>query len=145
MNFDVASFPLEKRMRRIFALVVPMALLVVSVEGVSADEKPQPNKEKVIGEWKMTKTTWTDTEAIGGTYEFSKDGKLSYTDKADNAVMAKGTYEVDGDTLKLMTTLQGEKTERTITAKIKSLTDMEMVLDWKKNDMTYTMHFTKVK
>jgi uncharacterized protein (TIGR03066 family) len=137
---------MEKLMKRILALVVSLAVLVVSVDGVSADKKPQPNKEKVIGAWKMTKTTWSDTEAVGGTYEFSKDGKINYTDKAGTVGVAKGTYEVDGDTLKMrMTTFKGEKADNKTTTRIKSLMDKEMVLAWQKNDRTYTMHFTKVK
>jgi uncharacterized protein (TIGR03066 family) len=123
-----------------------MAGLIGSNDGISADKKPQPNKDKIVGEWKLTKTSSSDTEPVGSINAFSKDGKYTYTDKAGNVGIAKGTYEVNGDTLTIkVTVVQGKREDQTKSAKIKSLTDKEMVLEAKSGEMTETMHFSRAK
>jgi uncharacterized protein (TIGR03066 family) len=128
-------------------IVVAMALLVLTVTfggAVSAGRKTPTNKEKIIGAWKLTKTTAVNFEEP--VFTFTADGK--FTVDIQNAFeIAKGNYEVDGDTLKITpTVVMGDpKVEKaTVTVKIKSLSDKEIVVEAKWPDKLETGHFAKL-
>jgi uncharacterized protein (TIGR03066 family) len=107
-----------------------LALAVVFVLGVTAvradEKKDAETKDKLVGTWEVTKG---DSLPPGSTAEFTKDGKLKLTIKADKdkSVTIEGTFKVEGETFK--TTLKAEGKEHTETLKIKSLTDKELVIE----------------
>jgi uncharacterized protein (TIGR03066 family) len=116
---------------RLAAVLACLATLGLS-PAWAAPEK-DTNKDKIIGTWEVVKSQ-SDLPA-GSTVEFTKDGKLTVTVKAeDKKVVVKGTYKVDGDTL-TVTTKDGDE-EHTEKMTIKSLTKDKLVVvdDKKKTD-----------
>jgi uncharacterized protein (TIGR03066 family) len=89
-----------------------------------AQQKDKPNKEKIIGVWEVAKSG--SGIPPGSIFEFTKDGKLKITIKADGKeVMVEGTYSVDGDTI----SSAGPKGENSDKNKIKKLTETELVTE----------------
>ncbi len=105
-----------------------------------AAPKALTNKEKIVGTWEAAK----DEKApdVSGTAEFAADGKLKFTMKfkvkdKEESMSMEGTYEVDGDNLK--TVMKKGKKEEKETAKIKTLTDKELVIvDEKEKESKFT-------
>jgi uncharacterized protein (TIGR03067 family) len=87
----------------------------------SPKQKQPTNKEKLIGVWEWQEEwggTWRFVPRTGpATIEFTKDGKIKTSDKA------KGTYQVDGDVLKVTFG------ERAVTWKIGRLDNQALVLE----------------
>jgi len=82
------------------------------------------NKEKILGSWEVTKSG--SGIPPGSIFEFTKDGKLKITVKADGKeVTVEGTYSVEGDTI----TSAGPKGEKADKNKIKKLTATELVTE----------------
>jgi uncharacterized protein (TIGR03066 family) len=130
---------------RVLGLTLSMAVVVILSGIVSAEKKGTTNKEKIVGSWKLVKTSTSDTKSVGGTIEFTKDGKYGATDKVGKAG-APGTYEVDGDKLKVkIKDTFGKGSEKEYTFTIKTITDKEMVLEKKMDDRTDTAEYTRVK
>jgi len=114
--------------RSLCFLVCGLSLGIVGIGGASLaddkDKKEVPNKDKVIGIWEVTKSG--SGIPPGATFEFTKDGKLKVTIKADGKeVTVEGTYKVEGDTI----TSAGPKGEKPDKNKIKKLTDTELVTE----------------
>jgi uncharacterized protein (TIGR03066 family) len=129
-----------------------MAVGVFLSGAMSAQKDGPTNKEKIVGTWKLVKASSPnaiDVKAVGGTYEFTKEGKFSVADKdGNNGGVSKATYEVEGDKLKIkfkLTIGLDKEVDRTLTLTIKTLTDKEMVLEEKKDDKTRTAEFKRVK
>jgi uncharacterized protein (TIGR03066 family) len=125
-----------------------MAVVVILSGTVSAEKKGPTNKEKIVGIWKVVKAS-SDTKAVGTTYEFTKEGKFSVTDKdGSNGGVSKATYEVDGDKLKIkykLTIALDKEVDRALTLTIKTLTDKEMVLEENKDGKTRTAECKRIK
>ena len=130
---------------RILGLTLAMVVVVTLSGAVSAEKKGPANKEKIVGTWRLVKTTTSDTKAVGSTIEYTKDGKFSVTDKDGNAGLG-GTYEVDGEKLKMkMRDELGKGSEKEHTVTIKTITDKEMVQEKKMGDKTHTAELMRVK
>ena len=93
-----------------------------------AGTKADPlDKEKLIGTWEFVKSTEKNSPPPGSTVEFAKDGKLTISIKTGKqTITVKGTYSVDGDTLKIVTERSDGK-DATETMRIIRLTDKELV------------------
>lgn len=90
--------------------------------GKGDDKTEHSTHDKLVGTWEVSKGEMPP----GSTVQFTKDGKMKVTMKAgDKTVLAEGTYEVEGMSIKT-TQKQGAK-EVKETLKIKSLTDKELV------------------
>jgi uncharacterized protein (TIGR03066 family) len=121
-------------MKRIVAAV---AVLVVFVGGVRADEK-KIDPAKLVGKWELTKST--DPKAPkGATVEFTKDNKVNVVAEIEGMkVEFTGTYKVDGDKLTVKLSFGGGK-DNEDTDTIQSLTDERLLLvdkDKKENEFT---------
>lgn len=94
------------------------ALVVVLGAGAAADNKTETiDAQKLVGKWKgATK----HKEAL----EFTKDGKLKLTSAMGD--LAEGTYKVEGNKVKFVATIDGEKVDDVIT--VSKLTDTELVI-----------------
>jgi uncharacterized protein (TIGR03066 family) len=104
-----------------------LALAIVLLFGAAAraeDKKADIDKEKLVGVWEAVKGS--ESLPIGSTIEFTKDGKLKMTIKADKSITLQGTYKVEGASFK-STLKEGDK-EHTETLKIDKLTDTELVV-----------------
>jgi uncharacterized protein (TIGR03066 family) len=86
-------------------LVGTLALGVVGA--AAADEKKEaPSKEKLVGTWKLIKSSEELPPGAVGTVTFTKDGKMKVSFKfGEKSVDVKGTYTLDGD--KIMSNLRG--------------------------------------
>jgi uncharacterized protein (TIGR03066 family) len=106
--------------------VVPAAVLLAILFGtLSADEKKADNKTLIVGVWELTKAG-EGGPPVGTTMEFTKDGKLKLSGKADGKEFAfDGTYVIEGD--KLTGTLKTQDGTEKDTITIKKLTDKELV------------------
>ena len=99
------------------------ALLVLASAGFAAEEKAG-NKEKIVGDWVVTKTA-------GGlppkaTIQFSKEGKLTISAKLDGKELTmKGTYAVKADKLIIVLKEGGKEHKETMT--IETLTDKKLI------------------
>jgi uncharacterized protein (TIGR03066 family) len=135
----------RENIMRVLGLTLSMAVAVILSGTVSAEKKGATNKEKIVGSWKLVKTSTSDTKSVGSTIEFTKDGKFSVRDKVGNAGVA-GTYEVDSDKLKVKIRDElGKGSEKEYTVTIKTITDKEMVQEKKMDGRTQTAEFTRVK
>jgi uncharacterized protein (TIGR03066 family) len=114
--------------------------LIASPPLSRGDDKKSSNKEKIVGTWELVKSDDKDAPPPGTLAEFTRDGKLIITVIVeDKKIPVKGTYSVQGDTLKSAMPGQDGK-EVTDTDTIKKLTDKELVLkdskgkttEWKK-------------
>jgi uncharacterized protein (TIGR03066 family) len=92
-----------------------MAILVV---GASADEKGEKiDAKKLVGKWQK--------DAKGQSLmEFTKDGQFRMTTEKGKAV--EGTYKVEGDKVKYVVSINGEKVDDVMT--VSKLTDTELVV-----------------
>ena len=101
--------------------------LVLALAGslLAAEKDAKTNKDKLVGVWEVTKS---EGAPAGSTVEFTKDGKMIVTVKADNKTeKVEGTYTVDGDSIK--SNLKVGDKEVKETAKIKKLTDKVLVTE----------------
>jgi uncharacterized protein (TIGR03066 family) len=117
-------------MRFVGALLLACAtffLVAGSEIAATGDEKPKkgpPNAEKIIGKWEVTK----GEVPAGSLVEFTKDGKLKITLKAEGKdISLEGTYKVEGDILKSAMKV-GDK-EITDTDTIKTLNKTTLILE----------------
>jgi uncharacterized protein (TIGR03066 family) len=108
--------------------IAPATVLVVSLLGaVQAQEKKADYRALIVGVWELTKTG-DGGPPVGTTVEFTKDGKIKMTGKADGKEFSfDGTYGVEGE--KLNGNLMTPGGEEKGTSKIKRLTDKELVTE----------------
>ena len=128
-------------------LVTLLLVLTVTFGGaVSAGKKTPTNKEKIVGTWKVTKGTALELMFFEPVFTFTNDGKFT-VDNPSAFELVKGTYEVDGDTLKVTPTLvRGDPKFRadTVIVKIKSLSNKEIVVEAKWKENTESGRFARV-
>jgi len=128
-----------------FVVITSLMVITIIFGGAAwAGKKAPTNKEKIIGAWKLTKTTAMVFDEYVVT--FTDDGKFT-VDNQSAFELVKGNYEVDGDTLKVTPTLvRGEPEQKrdTVTVKITSLSDKEIVVEAKREDKMETGHFAMV-
>jgi uncharacterized protein (TIGR03066 family) len=109
------------------SLLCWLALAIVGFAGsslIGQEKKEKSNKEKLVGVWEVTKSA--SGIPAGAVFEFTKDGKLKISFKADGKdVNVEGTYTVDGDTI----SSAGPKGEKPDKNKIKKLTDTELITE----------------
>src|SRR5687767_4922434 len=90
-----------------FALALLMSVAVGSAS--AADD----HAKKIVGTWEVTKNESGDVP-VGGTAEFTKDGKLIVAGKKDGKeVKAEGTYKIEKDKLLTKFTVNGKDIEET--------------------------------
>jgi uncharacterized protein (TIGR03066 family) len=107
-----------------FALLSVGCILAVATLAQAIDDKDKTNKEKIVGKWEPTEGNIPK----GATIEFTKDGKVKImVDKDGKPFMVEGTYEVDGDKLKVVLKFDGQEMKQTMT--IKTLTDKELATE----------------
>jgi len=106
-----------------FALFTPTLVFGAPVP----KEKEKPNAEKVLGKWKLTKSSNDGEKSETLIVEFTKDGKMTITQGEGEAKFVfSGTYKVEGDKLPYKMTMPGgDKKAETLT--IKKLTDEELI------------------
>jgi uncharacterized protein (TIGR03066 family) len=106
--------------------IVAAAVLVGSLLGsLRAEEEKPDNKTLIVGAWELTKAR-EGGPPVGTTMEFTKDGKVKLSGKADGKEFAfDGYYVVVGD--KLTATLKSPDRREDGTVTIKKLTDKELV------------------
>jgi uncharacterized protein (TIGR03066 family) len=93
------------------------------------EAKSDDNKSKIVGTWELVKSSQEHGPKAGDlTIAFTKDGTTMVIIKVGGGKTEKkdGTYSVDGETLNIV-----EKGGESETAKIKKLTDKELVIDAK--------------
>jgi uncharacterized protein (TIGR03066 family) len=101
------------------------AFLIVGLTAAYGADKKDDNKTKIVGVWEVVK----GEAPKGATMEFTKDGKLKFTVEVEGKkVTVEGTYEVDGESIKTVGKGPDGK-EHKETAKIKKLTDKELVIE----------------
>jgi uncharacterized protein (TIGR03066 family) len=90
-------------------------------------EKEKPNPEKLVGKWKLTKTSGEFPKDGGAVVEYTKDGKMTITlTVGDNTIEMKGKYKLDKHKIDYTVKLpNGEDKSEILT--IKKLTDGELV------------------
>jgi uncharacterized protein (TIGR03066 family) len=90
--------------------------------GIRADE--QDNPKQVVGRWKVVKAT-PGTFPLGTVLDLSKDDKAKVIRSQDGKEsIHAGTYKVDGATINIYVTVEGEKQKHTLTITKISATDM---------------------
>ena len=105
------------------------ALLVENIMPVGVDDP-----DKIVGAWEVTKAS-EGTVPVGGTMEFTKDGKAKVTAKKDGTeITHEATYTIAGDKLTL-THKKGDE-ERKLALTIKKLTATELMLADEKDGKT---------
>jgi uncharacterized protein (TIGR03066 family) len=106
--------------------IVAAAVLVASLLGpLRAEEKKADNKTLIVGVWELTKAR-EGGPPVGTTMEFTKDGKVKLSGKADGKEFAfDGFYVVQGE--KLTATIKSPDRTEEGTVTIKKLTDKELV------------------
>jgi uncharacterized protein (TIGR03066 family) len=88
----------------------------------AAAKKEPSNNEKIVGVWEVTKSADAPPGAV---FEFTKDGKMKISFKANDKDMSmEMNYKVEGDTI--TATGPDGKAEP---AKIKKLTDSELAIE----------------
>jgi len=92
--------------------------------GAPVPKDKKGTAEKVLGKWKLVKTTSGDKEVPTLIVEFAKDGKMTVTQGGDGAAIYEGTYKVEGETIPYKLKIGGA--EKVETLKIKKLTDDEL-------------------
>jgi uncharacterized protein (TIGR03066 family) len=116
-----------------------IALLLLGVTAVRADDKKDPDKNKavpaddkkdldknkLVGNWVVTKGQTLDP---GTTWEFTKDGKATVVLKNANGTVTRfeGTYKIKGPAFTITGKLAGDDYEETL--KVPTLTDKKLVL-----------------
>jgi uncharacterized protein (TIGR03066 family) len=109
---------------RIPTVAVLVASLLSSLE---ADEKKSDNKTLIVGVWELTKAD-NGGPPVGTVMEYSKDGKIRMTGKANGKeLVANGTYVVEGNKFTGMLKTPDREEKGTVT--IKKLTDTELVTE----------------
>ena len=109
---------------RLLRFVGTACLALCLVASTTAAEKEAPNAKKIVGTWEAVE----GQVPPGSTVEFTRDGKLKATVKAeDKAFTIEGTYKVEGDALKATYKHDGE--EKTHASRIKTLTGTRLVLE----------------
>ena len=120
------------------ALKLLAGAAVVCLAGASARAEDKPDYVKlVVGKWEVSNT---DEESVpkGAAIEFTKDGKVKFTGKKDDAeVSIDGTYTLDGNKLTAVMKMGDMEQKHTIT--ITKISDTEMAVegeDGKKVELT---------
>jgi uncharacterized protein (TIGR03066 family) len=130
---------------RILLFTLLIAVTISLGGAVSGEKKTPTNKEKIVGTWKAVLSVKKDRVELG-VFTFSDDGV--FTLERDHFLdLAKGTYTVDGDALKVTVTyaVDGAPLNKgPWPVKVKSLSDKEFVLELKGDDTTALVHFARV-
>jgi uncharacterized protein (TIGR03066 family) len=115
-------------------ILLACALAVGLTVAAGAEQKGKPkdkdksgsiDKGKLVGKWEVAEDGLLGDK--GGTYEFTKDGKINMKNKKGKG--GTGTYKIDGDTITISYSLAGSPTATTPPMKVTKLTDKELVLD----------------
>jgi uncharacterized protein (TIGR03066 family) len=110
-----------------FCTVAAVVLVAGLVGALHAQEKKADNESLIVGVWELTKAD-KGGPPVGTVMEFTKDGKIKMTGKADGKqFVANGTYFVNGN--KFTGILKTPDREETGTVTIKKLTDKELVTE----------------
>ncbi len=121
-------------------LLAASLLLLGLATGLSAREKADIDKEKLVGLWEVVKTE-QGALPVGSVIDFGKDGKVKVTAvREGKESTAEGSYTVDGT--KLAVTLKHGEKEVKHAITIKKLTDTEFVSE---NDKGKTAEFKRKK
>src|SRR4051794_24679739 len=98
--------------------IVAAAVLVAGLLGpLRAEEKKADNKTLILGVWELTKAR-QGGPPVGTTMEFTKDGKVKMSGKADGKEFAfDGNYVVVGDKLTATIKSPGRTEAGTVTIK----------------------------
>lgn len=118
----------------VFALSVGFA--------TAADDKDKPTAEKLVGVWKLVKSSEELPKDLDATLETTKDGKfVMKVAFGDNKLEMTGTWKLDGNKL-TVEYVDGPEKGKKETMEITNLTDDEFVTvdEKKKKD-----EFKKVK
>jgi uncharacterized protein (TIGR03067 family) len=130
---------------RTLVLTGLMAVTICLTVEVSAGKKPPASKEKTVGTWKAMQTE-KDERSEFGVFTFHDDGRFAF--ERDNFLdMAKGTFTVDGDVLKIMVTdavdgsplVKGEWP-----AKTKSISEKGIVFELKVRDQVIVIDLARM-
>jgi uncharacterized protein (TIGR03066 family) len=106
-------------MQQLRYLAVPL-VLVMALTALAEEKK---EKASLVGTWEAVKGS--ETLPVGATLEFTNDGKITVTVKqGDKTQVLKGTYKLDGESLKVV--LKAGDKEHAETMKTK-LTAKELV------------------
>jgi uncharacterized protein (TIGR03066 family) len=112
-------------------LCLALATTTCSRSGTSASGQPAGKSapagaEKLVGVWEVTKSPTLPVTAL---IEYMGDGKMTISVPVDGKpqVMNRGTYKVEGDTIKSTEKRAGQ--EVTLTFKIKTLTATTLVIE----------------
>jgi uncharacterized protein (TIGR03066 family) len=119
-------------MKTVLALAV-WFLLSPAAHGQDPTKKPA----SIVGTWRPTK----GEIPAGATVEFTKDGKMKLTvTVSGQTVTGEATFKVDGDRI-TTSRLGPDGKEKADTAKIKKLTDKELVIE---DDKGRALEFKRV-
>ena len=125
--------------------IFSVAVTAFSVGVAPTQEKKPINKEKLVGNWELVKTTASDKLLTKMKMEFAKDGKFRAWLEGDEKPISESTYEVKGDTIKWKKFKGADNHEETI----KSLDEMRLILVQRREssdgDRMETHEFKKVK
>ena len=107
-------------LRLMGAGVIVCALAV----GIRADDE-KDNPKLVVGKWKVVRAS-PGTFPLGTVLDLSKDDKVKVIRSRDGKEsIHAGTYKLDGPTIIITVTVEGEKQKHTLT--ITKISDTEMV------------------
>lgn len=119
-------------------LVVAAAAFALTA-GARAEDK-KDNAKLLVGTWEFTKS-YDKGPPVGSVIEFTKDGKIKLTHKADGKESThEGTYKLDGDKIALV--VKDGDNERKINTKIKKISETELVTE---NDAGKTVEMKRKK
>ena len=110
-------------MRAVLGRTAAVVLALCAGSGAE-DKKADPiDATKLVGKWKIKEMKGDNAL----THEFTKDGKLVVTSKLPTGEVDtfEGVYEVKGNKLVVMMTLDGKEVKKTLT--ISKLTEGELV------------------
>jgi uncharacterized protein (TIGR03066 family) len=121
--------------------IVASAIVVAGLLGtLQAEEKKTDNKSLIVGVWELTKAD-NGGPLVGTVMEYSKDGKIRMTGKANGKEFNfDGTYVVDGN--KFTGILKTPDREEKGSVTIKKLTDRELVTE---DDVGRVLEFKRKK
>ncbi len=121
--------------------IVAAAALAAGLVGfLRAEGQKADNKTLIVGFWELTKAD-KGGPPLGTIMEFTKDGKVKMTGKANGKdFVANGTYVVEGN--KFTGILKTPDREEKGTVTIKKLTDQEFVTE---DDVGRVLEFKRKK
>jgi len=105
----------------------------ISISSSPPTKPAASNKEKIVGTWEFVKGTTKNISPLGSTLEFKADGKVKATPAQLPPVDLN--YTLDGDKLKIFPGIPE--------ARIKSLTEKELIVEIQMGAMTETSEYKK--